>query len=155
MEGYPEWALRQGRRPEGQDWKREPLLIPDRDANRWEKTDPISQIEWTHDKNRTALTGTTSTSLKLVKWWWAQRSSGKRGVPKGYLVERLVGLHCPDRIDSVAEGFTKTLEGIQDTATRPMCGTVRPPAFLRCRNPFQRRLQASAPGVVQGILRSR
>ena len=27
-------------------------FIPDRDANRWEQTDPISQIEWTHDKNR-------------------------------------------------------------------------------------------------------
>ena len=114
VEGYPEWALGRGQQPAGQDWKREPLLIPDRDANRWEQTDPISQIEWTHDKNRTT-DGHYVNVVKLVKWWWAQHSSGKRGVPKGYLVERLVGLHCPDGIESVAEGFTKTLEGIRDT----------------------------------------
>ena len=35
-------------------------------------------------------------------------------MPKGYLIERLVGLHCPDGIESVAQGFTDTLENIRD-----------------------------------------
>ena len=114
VEGYPEWALGRNPQSRGQDWKHEPLLIPDRDANRWEQTDPISQIEWTHDKNR-RTNGHFVNVVKVFKWWWAQHSSGKRGVPKGYLVERLVGLHCPDGIESVAEGFTIALEGIRDT----------------------------------------
>ena len=114
MDGYPEWAIRQGLNASGQDWKRDPLLIPDRDADRWEQTDPISQIEWTHNKNR-STNGHYVNVVKAIKWWWAQQSSGRRGVPKGYLVERLVGLHCPDGIESVAEGFTATLEGIRDT----------------------------------------
>ena len=114
VEGDPEWALGRDPKSRGQDWKLEPLLIPDRDANRWEQTDPISQIEWTHDKNR-RTNGHFVNVVKVVKWWWAQHSSGKQGVPKGYLVERLVGLHCPDGIESVAEGFTIALEGIRDT----------------------------------------
>ncbi len=113
LEANPEWVLRKGLASRGQEWKGEPLLIPDRDANRWEKTDPISQIEWTHDKNR-ITNGHYVNVVKAIKWWWAQNSSGKKGTPKGYLIERLVGLHCPDDIESVAQGVTQTLEGIRD-----------------------------------------
>lgn len=113
VEGYPQWALGRELQPAGQGWKHEPLLIPDRDANRWEQTDPIAQIVWTHDKNR-RTGGHFVNVVKAVKWWWAQHSSGKQGLPKGYLVERLVGLHCPDGIASVAEGFTVALERIRD-----------------------------------------
>ena len=114
VESYPEWVLRQGKRSSRQDWKREPLLIPDRDANEWEQTDPISQIEWTHDKNR-MTNGHYVNVVKVLKWWWSQQSSGEKGVPKGYHIERLVGLHCPDGIESVAEGVTATLESIRNT----------------------------------------
>ena len=113
LESDPTWMLRKGLPSRGRDWKSEPLLIPDRDANRWEKTDPIAQIEWTHDKNR-ATNGHYVNVVKAIKWWWAQKNSGKKGVPKGYLIERLVGLHCPDGIESVADGVTATLEGIRD-----------------------------------------
>ena len=114
VEGNPEWEFAKGAQSSAPEWKLEPLLIPDRDANRWEQTDPISQIEWTHDKNR-RTNGHYVNVVKVVKWWWAQQSSGRQGVPKGYLIERLVGLHCPDHIDGVAEGFATTLEGIRDT----------------------------------------
>lgn len=113
LEANPDWVLQKALASRGQDWKGEPLLIPDRDANRWEKTDPISQIEWTHDKNR-ITNGHYVNVVKAIKWWWAQNSSGKKGTPKGYLIERLVGLHCPDDIESVAQGVTETLEGIRD-----------------------------------------
>ena len=33
-------------------WKTEPLLIPDRDAEKWEKTHPLEQIRWTKEKNK-------------------------------------------------------------------------------------------------------
>ena len=113
VEANPAWMVREGRQSQAQDWKRDPLLIPDREANRWEETDPISQIEWTHDKNR-RTNGHYVNVVKALKWWWAQRSSGRQGVPKGYLIERLVALHCPDDIDSVAAGVTATLEGIRN-----------------------------------------
>ncbi len=112
VEASPSWMLREGQAG-GQDWKSETLLIPDRDANRWEETHPIAQIEWTHDKNR-ATNGHYVNVVKAIKWWWAQENSGERGTPKGYLIERLVGLHCPDGIESVARGVTETLEGIRD-----------------------------------------
>ena len=112
VEANPAWELRQWQQAQGKDWRADPLLIPDRDANRWVETDPLSQIDWTHDKNR-RTNGHYVNVVKAVKWWWAQHSSGRRGVPKGYLVERITGLHCPDGIESVAEGFSESLEGIQ------------------------------------------
>lgn len=113
VETNPSWVLSQAQLSPGKDWKADPLLIPDRDANRWEQTDPISQIEWTHDKNR-RTNGQYVNVVKVLKWWWGQHSSGRRGVPKGYLIERLVGLRCPDGKESVAQGVTETLEEVRD-----------------------------------------
>ncbi len=113
VETNPDWSFTDALPSRMPEWKAEPLLIPDRDADKWEQTDPISQIEWTHDKNR-RTNGHYVNVVKVFKWWWTRHSSGERGLPKGYLVERLVGLHCPDDIESVAEGFTIALEGIRD-----------------------------------------
>ena len=114
LEANPTWSLDRALSSGGQQWQNEPLLIPDRDANRWEETDPIAQIEWTHRKNA-RTNGHFVNVVKAVKWWWTQLSPSGHGAPKGYLIERLVGLHCPDGIQSVAQGFTETLEGIRDT----------------------------------------
>src|SRR5690606_8948441 len=35
----------------GPDWKQSPLLIPDRLAGTWDRTDPLAQIAWTNGKN--------------------------------------------------------------------------------------------------------
>ena len=113
VDANPDWTVFETFPSREPEWKSEPLLIPDRDAGTWAQTDPISQIEWTHGKNR-RTNGHYVNVVKAFKWWWAQHSSGRLGVPKGYLVERLVGLYCPDDIDSVAEGFTAVLEGIRD-----------------------------------------
>ena len=36
---------------EGDDWRKEPLFIPDREADFWDMTHPLEQIRWTHEKN--------------------------------------------------------------------------------------------------------
>ena len=99
---------------EGSDWQGEPLLIPDRELGRWEQTDPISQIRWTHEKN-SATNGHFVNVVRAVKWWWNRVSSDLTDRPKGFLIERVVGIHCPDEITDVASGFTVSLEAIRDS----------------------------------------
>ena len=95
------------------EWKPEPLRIPDRDAGVWEDTHPLQQILWTREKN--ALTsGHFVNVVKAIKWWRLENHEEPKH-PKGFPLERLVGEHCPDDIGSVAEGFTRTLEEIVST----------------------------------------
>jgi len=92
-------------------WKSEPLLIPDRDAGQWIPTFPLGQLEWTRQKNK-ATNGHFVNVVKAIKRWRDLDGEGKR--PKGFLIERLVGEHCPDGIQSVAEGVEVVLRGIKD-----------------------------------------
>jgi len=94
------------------EWKLAPLLIPDREANRWESTHPLAQIQWTWQKNR-QCNGHYVNVVKAMKWWRRLRLSTLK-YPKGYPVEHLIGHCCPDGITSVAEGFTRTLETIAE-----------------------------------------
>lgn len=89
-------------------WKTEPLWIPDRDANCWEPTHPLAQIEWTSAKNARCNTYYVPL-VKALKWWWREQHQNQK-YPKGYPLEHLIGQSCPDGIDSVAEGVTATLE---------------------------------------------
>jgi hypothetical protein len=91
-------------------WKTEPLHIPDRDAKIWEPTHPLAQIAWTFDKNA-ATNGYYVNVVKALKWWRRFAYSTTK-YPKGYPVEHIIGDNCPDGINSVAEGVTKTLENI-------------------------------------------
>ncbi len=92
-----------------QDWKNESLWIPDRDAAAWEETNPLEQIAWTVEKNANTNQHYVNV-VKSMKWWRTHNCDGK--YPKGYPLEHLVGQNCPDDIESVAEGFTLTLESI-------------------------------------------
>lgn len=93
-------------------WKTSPLRIPDRDAARWDDTDPLTQLRKTWEKNK--LTGGRYVNVvKAIKWW--RRITPEPASPKGYPVEHLVYLACPNDIDSVAEGVTRSLEGIVTT----------------------------------------
>ena len=92
-------------------WKSEPLLIPDRDAGQWVPTFPLGQIEWTRQKNK-ATNGNFVNVVKAIKRWRDLDGEGKH--PKGFLIERLVGEYCPDGIQSVAEGIEAVLRGIKD-----------------------------------------
>ena len=92
-----------------QEWKTEPLWIPNRDAGDWEQTHPLEQIKWTWGKNARCNTHYVNI-VKAIKWW--QRVHHPDDRPKGYPLEHLVGVCCPDDIKSVAKGVTLTLETI-------------------------------------------
>ena len=92
------------------EWQISPLRIPDRDANRWESTHPIEQIRWTAAKNRQTNRHFVNV-VKAIKWWRVEMHE-KPEHPKGFPLERLVGECCPDGIQTVAEGVTRTLEEI-------------------------------------------
>lgn len=104
-------------------WKTEPLYIPDREAKSWQPTHPLAQIVWTWEKNR-ACNRHYVNVVKALKWW--QRvNHPDSGRPKGYPLEHLIGLCCPDGITSVATGITAVLERIvQDYASYAQSETV-------------------------------
>ena len=93
----------------GKEWKTEPLWIPNRDAGNWEETHPLEQVKWTWKKNANCNTHYVNV-VKVIKWW--QRVQHEDDRPKGYPLEHLIGVCCPDSITSVAEGVTSTLETI-------------------------------------------
>ena len=95
----------------GKEWKTEPLWIPNRDVGDWERTHPLEQIKWTWKKNADCNKHYVNI-VKAIKWW--QRVHYEDDRPKGYPLEHLVGVCCPDAITSVAEGVTQTLEMIVD-----------------------------------------
>ncbi len=92
------------------EWKTSPLRIPDRDAQQWQDTNPLAQIQWTWEKNRKCNKHYVNV-VKALKWWRRINHATPK-YPKGYPVEHLIGQCCPDGISSVAEGVTKTLEKI-------------------------------------------
>ncbi len=94
----------------GDEWKAQPLHIPDRDANKWEPTHPLAQITWTRDKNDRTNKHFVNV-VKAIKWWRVENYAEPKH-PKGFPLERLIGECCPDGIDSVAEGVVKVLEKI-------------------------------------------
>ena len=92
------------------EWKTSPLRILDRDAEQWQDTHPLAQIQWTWNKNRS----TNKHYINVVKSlkWWRRINHPIPKYPKGYPVEHLIGQCCPDNITSVAQGATETLERI-------------------------------------------
>ena len=93
-------------------WKGSPLRIPDRDAREWDDTDPLAQLRKTWDKNK-QTDGLYVNVVKAIKWWRLVNSVVSQ--PLGYPLEHLVFLACPLGIDSVADGVTRSLEGIVST----------------------------------------
>lgn len=92
------------------EWQAQPLRIPDRDADKWDDTHPLEQIRWTRDKNSRCNSHFVNV-VKCIKWWRLEHYAEPEH-PKGFPLERLVGEHCPDGVESVAEGVVKTLEAI-------------------------------------------
>ena len=92
-----------------EEWKTEPLWIPNRDAGDWERTHPLEQIKWTWAKNANCDKHYVN-AVKAIKWW--QRVHHEDDRSKGYPLEHLIGACCPDDIKSVAEGVTLALEAI-------------------------------------------
>lgn len=95
---------------QGGDWREKPLYISNKDTNQWEITDPLGVTEWTKEKNRNC-NGLYTQIVKYLKWWRREKYSGKNYL-KGYALEYLVGLCCPEDIRSTEEGIVETLEEI-------------------------------------------
>lgn len=93
-----------------EEWRSQPLRIPDRDANAWDNTHPLEQIRWTREKN-SRCDGHFVNVVKCIKWWRIENYT-EPVHPKGFPLERLIGEHCPDGITSVAEGVVLTMEAI-------------------------------------------
>lgn len=91
-------------------WKSEPILIPDRIANEWEKTHPLEQIRWTVEKNKNCNKHYINV-VKALKWWRKIQYLDIKH-PKSYPLEHFIGDCCPDNINSIAEGVVLTLENI-------------------------------------------
>lgn len=100
------------------EWKSEPLLIPDREVEEWQETHPLAQIEWTYGKNR-ATNRHYVNVVKAIKWWWRRQHPDVEH-PKGYPLEHLVGDNCPDGIETVADGVTRSLEELRDAVGRAL-----------------------------------
>ena len=94
---------------EESSWKDDPLFIPDSKAQIWDKTHPLEQIRWTQEKNSNCNSHYVNV-VKCIKWWRREKFPDSK--PKSYPLEHLIGECCPDGIDSVAEGITRTLENI-------------------------------------------
>lgn len=91
-------------------WKLEPLDIPDREANEWDRTHPLAQIATTWDKNN-RTNGHYINVVKALKWWKVSQQTDMQ-YPKGYPLEHLLWVSCPDSIDSIAQGVVLALEDI-------------------------------------------
>jgi len=102
-------ALMEAARKED-EWKFDPLRIPDRDTQKWEDTHPLEQIKWTHAKNK-ACEGYYINVVKALKWSRRINHPTPK-YPKGYPLEHIIGQCCPNGIGSVASGVTYTFEEI-------------------------------------------
>lgn len=91
-------------------WKLKPLLIPDRQAQRWQETHPLAQLAWTRTKNRNTE-GCFVNVAKSIKWL-KRVTTGMPKHPRSYPLEHLVGRCCPDGIRDVATGIVQTLEAM-------------------------------------------
>ena len=89
-------------------WMLEPLDIPDREAQEWDQTHPLAQIEWTVDKNG-RTNGHYINVVKAIKWWRREREPMPK-YPKSYPLEHLTGENCPDQIKGVGIGVVQSLE---------------------------------------------
>lgn len=88
-------------------WKNEPLRIPDREAKKWEFTNPLQQIAWTTQKNSDS-NGLFVNVVKIFKHW-RRHSLATPDRPKGFPLERMVG-DCYVESSNLAEGITRVFE---------------------------------------------
>lgn len=90
------------------NWRDEPLDIPDRELEYWDRTHPLATLDWTQNKNDLTK-GHYINVVKALKWWRrTQIDTPER--PKSYPWEHLIGECCPDYISSVAEGVVCTFD---------------------------------------------
>ena len=93
-------------------WRKEPLWIPDREAQVWDKTHPLAQIEATQTKNANC-NGHYVNVVKCLKWW-RMTQHPKPKYPKSYPLEHLCCVNCSNGVESIAAGVVSAFESIRD-----------------------------------------
>ena len=71
-----------------QQWKTEPLWIPDMEAQRWDRTHPLEQIQWTIIKNKECNSFYVNV-VKAIKWWYKEKYPDLKQ-PKSYPLEHFI-----------------------------------------------------------------
>lgn len=104
-----------GRDANNENWKLEPLLIPNFHVDDWDESDPLTQIRWTQEHNQ-KCGGHFVNVIKAVKWWKREMAPNPKH-PKSFPLEHLVGDYCAPGIGSVAEGVSTTFEAIANCPT--------------------------------------
>lgn len=105
-------------------WQSEPLLIPDREVQRWAQTHPLAQILKTLEKNR-LTDGHFINVVKAIKWWRKALHPNPKH-PKSYPLEHLIWAVCPNGIKSVAEGIVQSFEHIRDDYRHCVANGTKP-----------------------------
>ncbi len=113
------------------EWKLSPLRIPDRALKGWQDTHPLEQMRWASEHNRLCNTHYVNV-VKALKWWRRLNFTTPK-YPKGYLVEHIIGTYCPVGITSVAEGVTRSLEGIVNDPNLMLAALLKQTPDLRDR----------------------
>lgn len=90
-------------------WKESPLLLPDRETQKWGETHPLRQISWTAEKNRLCNLSYLDV-VRAVKWWRVEKAEKLPKYPKGYPLEHMVGYILNNGQSSVAAGLTQFFE---------------------------------------------
>jgi len=96
-----------------ENWRPNPLFLPDRDVGRWGRTHPLAQIQWTAAKNR-ACNGHYVNLVRVVKWWRQQNAETLPKYPKGYPLEHMIGHALEDGTNSIASGLVQVFETMRD-----------------------------------------
>ena len=91
------------------EWKAHPLVLPDREKNKWGRTHPLAQIRWTAEKNR-VCNGHYINLVRAVKWWRQQNSENLPKYPKGYPLEHLIGNALDVGTTSMAQGIVQLMD---------------------------------------------
>lgn len=99
------------------EWKNEPLRIPNREAKQWDSTHPIAQINWTIKKNE-LTSGEYINVVKALKWWKKNYCKNADTI-KSYPLEHFIGECCPSGNIKIAELITLTLERMSRQNTKP------------------------------------
>ncbi len=95
-----------------------PLLVPDREVNKWVWSHPKGHIKHTTDLNSVEYSEERFVPLvKVMKWWWKYQCKSRqpeieRPKPKGFWIECLTGENFDTNQHDWADHFTAVLKNL-------------------------------------------